>query len=33
MVTRVLAMGTRLYVSAIILVLAVAMWQGDECDT
>lgn len=28
MVTRVLAMGTRLYVSAIILVLAVAMWQG-----
>lgn len=28
MVTRVLAMGTRLYVSAIILVLAVAMWKG-----
>ena len=28
MVTRVLAMGTRLYVSAIILVLAVALWQG-----
>ncbi len=28
MVTRVLAMGTRLYVSAIILVIAVAMWQG-----
>ena len=32
MVTRVLAMGTRLYVSAIILVLAVAMWQGDAVD-
>lgn len=30
MITRVLAMGTRLYVSAIILVLAVAMWQGGE---
>lgn len=28
LVTRVLAMGTRLYVSAIILVLAYAMWQG-----
>lgn len=28
MVTRVLAMGTRLYVSAIILVLAYAMWSG-----
>ena len=32
MVTRVLAMGTRLYVSAIILVLAVAMWQGSAVD-
>jgi len=32
MVTRVLAMGTRLYVSAIILVLAVAMWQGGAVD-
>lgn len=30
MVTRVLAMGTRLYVSAIILVLAYAMWTGGE---
>lgn len=30
MVTRVLAMGTRLYVSAIILVLAYAMWRGDS---
>lgn len=30
MVTRVLAMGTRLYVSAIILVLAYAIWQGDS---
>lgn len=30
MVTRVLAMGTRLYVSAIILVLAYAMWSGDS---
>lgn len=29
MVTRVLAMGTRLYVSAIILVLAYAMWSGS----
>jgi SSS family transporter len=28
MVTRVLAMGTRLYVSAIIIVLAYAMWTG-----
>jgi len=28
LVTRVLAMGTRLYVSAIILVLAYAMWKG-----
>lgn len=28
MVTRVLAMGTRLYVSAIIMVLAYAMWSG-----
>jgi SSS family solute:Na+ symporter len=32
MFTRVLAMGTRLYVSAIILVLAVAMWQGGAVD-
>jgi len=32
MFTRVLAMGTRLYVSAIILVLAVAMWQGGTVD-
>ncbi|WP_395739654.1 sodium:solute symporter [Prosthecobacter sp.] len=32
MLTRVLAMGTRLYVSAIILVLAVAMWQGGAVD-
>ena len=32
MITRVLAMGTRLYVSAIILVLAVAMWQGGAVD-
>lgn len=32
MVTRVLAMGTRLYVSAIILVLGVAMWQGGAVD-
>lgn len=32
MVTRVLAMGTRLYVSAIILVIAVAMWQGGAVD-
>lgn len=32
MVTRVLAMGTRLYVSAIILVLAVAMWQGGAVE-
>jgi Na+/proline symporter len=30
MVTRVLAMGTRLYVSAIILVLAYAMWKGGQ---
>jgi SSS family solute:Na+ symporter len=30
LVTRVLAMGTRLYVSAIILVLAYAMWKGGE---
>lgn len=30
MVTRVLAMGTRLYVSAIIIVLAYAIWQGDS---
>src|SRR6186713_2695722 len=29
LVTRVLAMGTRLYVSAIILVLAVEMWRGE----
>ncbi|MEZ0387167.1 MAG: sodium:proline symporter, partial [Verrucomicrobium sp.] len=28
MVTRVLAMGTRLYVSAIIIVLAYALWTG-----
>ena len=28
LVTRVLAMGTRLYVSAIILVLAYALWKG-----
>jgi len=32
LVTRVLAMGTRLYVSAIILVLAWAMWHGGEAD-
>jgi SSS family solute:Na+ symporter len=32
MVTRVLAMGTRLYVSAIIMVIAVAMWQGGAVD-
>jgi SSS family transporter len=32
MFTRVLAMGTRLYVSAIILVLAVAMWRGGTVD-
>jgi SSS family transporter len=32
MFTRVLAMGTRLYVSAIILVLAVAMWRGGAVD-
>ncbi len=32
MVTRVLAMGTRLYVSAIILVLAVALWQGGAVN-
>jgi solute:Na+ symporter, SSS family len=28
MVTRVLAMGTRLYVSAIIMVIAFSLWQG-----
>lgn len=32
MFTRVLAMGTRLYVSAIILVLGVAMWKGGAVD-
>lgn len=32
LVTRVLAMGTRLYVSAIILVLAYAMWRGGTVD-
>lgn len=32
LVTRVLAMGTRLYVSAIILVLLYAMWQGGPVD-
>ena len=32
MVTRVLAMGTRLYVSAIILVLAYAMWSGGAAS-
>lgn len=32
MVTRVLAMGTRLYVSAIIMVIGVAMWQGGAVD-
>ena len=32
LVTRVLAMGTRLYVSAIILVTAYAMWQGGPVD-
>jgi SSS family solute:Na+ symporter len=32
MFTRVLAMGTRLYVSAIILVIGVAMWQGGAVD-
>lgn len=30
MITRVLAMGTRLYVSAIILVLAYTLWTGQE---
>ena len=30
LVTRVLAMGTRLYVSAIIVVLAVQLWRGQE---
>jgi SSS family transporter len=30
LVTRVLAMGTRLYVSAIILVLAYALWKGGQ---
>ena len=29
LVTRVLAMGTRLYVSAIILVLAYGLWKGE----
>jgi Na+/proline symporter len=29
LVTRVLAMGTRLYVSAIVVVLAVEMWRGS----
>jgi solute:Na+ symporter, SSS family len=32
LITRVLAMGTRLYVSAIILVLAFALWTGHEAD-
>ncbi len=32
MVTRVLAMGTRLYVSAIILVMAYAMWTGKAAS-
>lgn len=32
LLTRVLAMGTRLYVSAIILVLAYAIWRGNEAD-
>lgn len=32
LITRVLAMGTRLYVSAIILVLAYALWTGTEAD-
>ena len=30
LVTRVLAMGTRLYVSAIILVLAYGLWKGES---
>jgi len=30
LVTRVLAMGTRLYVSAIILVLAYSLWKGGQ---
>ncbi|MEQ1858973.1 MAG: sodium:proline symporter [Chthoniobacteraceae bacterium] len=33
LVTRVLAMGTRLYVSAIIVVLAVVMWRGGTAVT
>ncbi len=32
LITRVLAMGTRLYVSAIIMVLAFALWTGHEAD-
>jgi len=32
LVTRVLAMGTRLYVSAIILVLAWQLWRGTPVD-
>lgn len=32
LITRVLAMGTRLYVSAIILVLGFALWTGHEAD-
>jgi uncharacterized sodium:solute symporter family permease YidK len=33
LITRVLAMGTRLYVSAIIVVLAVEMWRGGQVVT
>lgn len=32
MITRVLAMGTRLYVSAIILVLAYTLWTGEAAS-
>ena len=32
LVTRVLAMGTRLYVSAIIVVLAVELWRGHPVE-
>ena len=32
LVSRVLAMGTRLYVSAIIVVLAVEMWRGQPVE-
>lgn len=33
LLTRVLAMGTRLYVSAIILVLALSAWRGGSVDS